>query len=345
MAETKRYTSIFTPNVLTIIRIFLTVGILWFLFIPTLFMQCVAITLFVLAVITDFLDGYIARKYNLISDFGKIADPIADKFLILGLFVAFSSLELYSFVLILPIVIREVVVTVLRLLLLFNGKVIAAEKLGKYKVAFQVCCLCVSWMFYLIRDFGYESVFYNYAEQFELALFVTLVISIVLTVYSGLTFLFANQNQIARLGCARIIGTFFGCGLFPKMPGTVGTLGAVVLYFFIADSSLYLVCIGIAFLLGLWSSRFLSESQKDSDPQEVVIDEVVGFLITMYLIPWSLVNVLCGFILFRFFDILKPWPIKKIEKLNAGFGIMLDDVVAGIFAGIVLHVIYYRFLS
>ncbi len=160
--QVKPYTCIITPNVLTVFRFFVTAGILFLLMQKSMVSQSIAIALFIVAVVTDFLDGYIARKYNLVSNFGKIADPIADKFLFLGLFVTFSRLGLYHFSWIIPILAREVLVTFIRLVLLRKGKVVAAEKLGKYKVGVQVACLCISWFFLLVRltfcelvDIGY----------------------------------------------------------------------------------------------------------------------------------------------------------------------------------------------
>jgi len=344
MVKKNEYKGIITPNVLTVFRFFVTGAILWLLSKSTLSAHFWAIGLFVVAVVTDFLDGYLARKYDLITNFGKIADPIADKFLILGLFVSFTYLDLYHFSWILPIMIREVVVTILRLILLFQGQVIAAEKLGKYKVAFQVGCLCLSWIYLLVREFGFRTALYNYAEQFQLAMYVTLFISIILTVYSGITFLIANHKAIAHAGFANVIGTFFGCGNTPKLPGTAGTLGAVLFYVLIHNSPLYLSIIAITLIIGTWSARYVSAVRKVEDPQEVVIDEVVGYLITMYLVPFSWVTVVCGFLLFRLFDIFKPGPIKLVEKVPHGYGIMLDDILAGIFANILLQILYYKVL-
>ncbi len=76
------------------------------------------------------------------------------------------------------------------------------------------------------------------------------------------------------------------------------------------------------------------------DPGEVVIDEIVGYLITMGLIPLHLIKVIVGFILFRVFDIFKPFPIKRLERIGGGWGIMLDDAIAGLYAALILRILF-----
>ena len=79
---------------------------------------------------------------------------------------------------------------------------------------------------------------------------------------------------------------------------------------------------------------------EKKDPGEVVIDEIVGYLITMGLIPFNLIKAIVGFFLFRVFDILKPFPIKRIEQIGGGWGIMLDDVIAGLYAALILRILF-----
>lgn len=327
------------PNVLTVGRIFMTGLMLYLLFVPSFICKLSALIVYVFAVFTDYLDGVIARKYNLITDFGKIADPIADKFLILGLFIAFSNLGLYSFLWLIPIIIREVLITLLRLILLFKGYVIAAEKLGKYKVGFQVACLCIGWIVLFVREYGSDTAIFLYIDQMHFMLFFTLFCSIILTVYSGISFLIANNRSIADIGVARLFAVFFGCGLSPIMPGTVGTIGGVVFYYFIHAYPFYMTVLVSLVIIGTWSAQYVSTMRQKDDPQEVVIDEVAGYLITMLFVPFSVFSMALGFILFRFFDIVKPGPIKYVEKAPGGYGIMLDDLIAGVFANIVLQIV------
>jgi len=139
---------------------------------------------------------------------------------------------------------------------------------------------------------------------------------------------------------AKTLATFFGVGHFPVAPGTVTSAIIVVLYkFFLYRLSwpLYLALFFALFVLGILVSDITSRMLKIKDPRTVVIDEAAGQFITLFLISpqWSLCA--AGFVLFRFFDITKPFPIKQVETFPGGLGIMLDDILAAIFAGILLN--------
>jgi phosphatidylglycerophosphatase A len=140
-----------------------------------------------------------------------------------------------------------------------------------------------------------------------------------------------------------LLATGFGVGYSPVAPGTLGTLVAIPIYYFLSDirSPLYeITLIGFIFL-SVWISEKAEIFFVKKDDQRIVIDEIVGFLITMLWIPKTTRFIIIGFILFRFFDILKPIPIRRIErKFKGGFGVVLDDVVAGVYANIILHLIY-----
>ncbi|MBU1864683.1 MAG: CDP-diacylglycerol--glycerol-3-phosphate 3-phosphatidyltransferase [Candidatus Omnitrophica bacterium] len=336
---------IITPNMLTVLRIILSLIIFYLIFIPSFMIRMLALFLFILAVVSDFFDGHIARKRGLITTVGKILDPIADKILILGMYISFSLLNVYSFWWLVPIIIREILVTVLRLILLLKGKVIAAEKLGKWKVGFQIASLFASWLCLLLRDQVSEWLLFNLYGLCCILLYVSLISAIVLTLYSGLIFCIKNNRSFADVGIARFMGTFFFFGTFPWAPGTVGSIGGVIAYLFLQHNALlYSITLGTLFIVGTWSARRMCEACNDPDPREVVIDEVVGMLITLFLIPCHREAILIGFILFRIFDIVKPWPIRSLERFKNGYGVMLDDIVAGVFANFLLQIIYYKFL-
>ncbi|MGE4519640.1 MAG: phosphatidylglycerophosphatase A [Desulfobacteraceae bacterium] len=131
-------------------------------------------------------------------------------------------------------------------------------------------------------------------------------------------------------------------GKAPFSPGTVGTLCAVplVLAVSLIPESFTGVFISFFIIFSVYVSEKASDILKKEDPKEVVIDEFAGFLIAMSGIGISFFSLLCGFLLFRFFDILKPWPIKKAEKsFKGGSGIVFDDIIAGIFANTILRLI------
>ncbi len=141
---------------------------------------------------------------------------------------------------------------------------------------------------------------------------------------------------------AYFIAFGFGSGLLPRAPGTWGTLAAIPIYWFIAQySNFFYLCFSlIAFLLGVWASNKVCRELGIHDYSGIVWDEVVGFLLTMFMAPKGVLWIIIGFFLFRFFDIWKPQPIRLIDKrVKGGLGVMLDDVLAAIPAGVILHLI------
>lgn len=139
----------------------------------------------------------------------------------------------------------------------------------------------------------------------------------------------------------------FGSGLMPKAPGTWGTLAAIPLYLLIANLPLWLysVLVIVAFAAGVWISERVSRDLGEHDYAGIVWDEVVGYLLTMLMAPKGLLWIILGFILFRIFDILKPQPIRYIDKhVKGGFGIMLDDVLAAIPAWLIMQALAWSFV-
>ena len=136
----------------------------------------------------------------------------------------------------------------------------------------------------------------------------------------------------------------FGSGLAPKAPGTFGTLAAVPLFLLMAplSNTIYLGVLVIMSIAGIYICGKAAEDAGVPDHGAIVWDEFVGLLITMFLMPVTWQTLLVGFALFRFFDILKPWPISYIDKnCHGGLGIMLDDIVAGIAAWACMMLIFY----
>jgi phosphatidylglycerophosphatase A len=143
-----------------------------------------------------------------------------------------------------------------------------------------------------------------------------------------------------------LIATFLGTGYAPIASGTVAT--AATIPFYLAISMLpppawqpwvQIGAIIVTSLVGIAVSSVAERHFGLHDPSEVVIDEVAGFLITMLFIPISIVTVVAGFFLFRIFDIVKPWPAGPAERLGGGLGIMADDIVCGIYANLILHLL------
>ena len=130
--------------------------------------------------------------------------------------------------------------------------------------------------------------------------------------------------------------TFFYLGKIPLAPGSWGSLGALILWIFLPLSySLQFIVLIILFNIGIISSKKMAIEMADHDPSEVVIDEAVGMGIALFMLPHNVVIYTTAFILFRIFDIFKPSFIYRIQKFSGGWGIMLDDVFAGIFAWLI----------
>jgi phosphatidylglycerophosphatase A len=133
---------------------------------------------------------------------------------------------------------------------------------------------------------------------------------------------------------AVVLGTWFGCGLVPAAPGTMGTLGAIPLYWLAVREGGQTAVASVAILVtvvGVWAASVVQRGLRVEDPQSVVIDEVAGMLFTMIpVVGFSWRATAAGFAVFRVLDVWKPWPIRRFEALPSGWGIVLDDVAAGI---------------
>jgi len=144
------------------------------------------------------------------------------------------------------------------------------------------------------------------------------------------------------------IATFFYIGHMPIAPGTWASLATTLLVFFIppywlAPVYLQLAIIAVVFLLGIPAATYAEKHYKKEDPGFCVIDEVAGQMVSLLLIPHSIWLYLASFLLFRVFDILKPFPIRLLEKAPKGLGIMIDDIGAGLYALGLLHLLIYIF--
>ena len=152
----------------------------------------------------------------------------------------------------------------------------------------------------------------------------------------------------------KIFATGFGAGYSPIAPGTMGALVGVLFlvpelfkHYIISSipfliDPFFLLLILTFFFIGVKATNEL-ESEWGHDPQRIVIDEIVGMWVTMIAVTDTYQTLLVGFILFRIFDIWKPLGIRKMEKLKGGWGVMMDDVLAGVYANIVLQILIYFF--
>ena len=139
---------------------------------------------------------------------------------------------------------------------------------------------------------------------------------------------------------AVFIATVGYCGYSPIAPGTAGSIAGLVVYLLVWWTRSPLVevsLIVVTFVIGTWAATHAERYFGAIDPGPVVIDEVLGMLVTLAFIPAGWTAAVCGFVLFRIFDVIKPFPANKLEHFHGGFGIMADDAMAGIYANLALR--------
>lgn len=183
------------PNFLTVFRILITFVFIVYLQKPEFNAKCIATAIFAVASLTDWLDGYIARRYNLISNFGKIMDPIADKFLTLAAFFVFAQLNIIPLWMTVLIAVREIGLTLLRFRAMKHGKVLAAEKLGKYKTVLQMLSIVVILLLLVVRALPDGSSSFAVLLSYDQYIIMTLMgLTLFLTLYSGATNFIQNRK-------------------------------------------------------------------------------------------------------------------------------------------------------
>ena len=141
------------------------------------------------------------------------------------------------------------------------------------------------------------------------------------------------------------MATWFGSGKIGKAPGTMGTIAALPIALILhSGGSLLQMGFSVFFLpFSIWICEMYERAGHTHDSKEVVIDEVLGFVISVTWLPLTWQTYLYGFLLFRFFDILKPFPISLIDKkVKGGVGVVADDVVAGVFANLILQTLFVK---
>lgn len=182
-------------------RIVLTFVFMFFLSLQGMAAKIAALIVFALAAFTDLLDGRIAHKRNMVTDFGKLMDPIADKILVLAAFIAFVQMGLIKGWMIMIIISRELLITSLRLFALNKGKVLSAGKAGKQKTVSQMVVIFFIMGFIIFREVRLNFFTWNpgWENFFREGIDIFMWITIALTLYSGFTYLWENRKLIANI--------------------------------------------------------------------------------------------------------------------------------------------------
>lgn len=187
-------------NRLTMLRIALTFVFMFFLFCNGLWAKITSLLIFIFAALSDFFDGWIAQKKNMVTDFGRLMDPIADKILVLAAFVAFVQMQLIYAWMLMIIISREILITSLRLFALNKGKVLSAARAGKQKTVSQMAVIFVILCFIVFKEVMLNFFTWNPAWEnlFRQAIYVLMLVTVTLTLYSGLSYLWENRKIIAK---------------------------------------------------------------------------------------------------------------------------------------------------
>lgn len=182
------------PNTLSLLRILIAISAPFFLIEGSFWVRIIAGILCFIAITTDFIDGWYARKYNEVTTLGKILDPIADKALVLTSLSVFVYLDVLSIWWVIPIFIREIVVTAYRFIFLSKNIVVAAAKSGKIKTIMQMSTLGVLYLWFMVHKHFSQYM----TDYFTYLMYVCLVITVYLTISSGYIFFKNNWSIIKR---------------------------------------------------------------------------------------------------------------------------------------------------
>ena len=193
-------------NKLTMLRIVLSFVFVFFLSFPfrgswVLWAKVLSLVIFIVAALSDFLDGFIAHKRNMVTDFGRLMDPIADKILVLAAFIAFVQMQLIDTWMVVIIVSREILITSLRLFALNKGKVLSAAKAGKHKTFSQMVAIFFILGFIVLKEaiLSFSTWNPDWEKFFRSSIYVLMLFTVGLTLYSGLYYLWENRKIITRL--------------------------------------------------------------------------------------------------------------------------------------------------
>jgi len=189
-------------NKITMFRIFLTAVFILFLiwWEKIWWTKLISLLIFSLAALSDFLDGLIAKRRNMITDFGKLMDPIADKILVLAAFAAFLQLQIINVWMFMVIISREILITSLRLFALNKGKVLSASKAGKHKTASQMVVIFFILVFVVFQEVMKRFFVWNpnWDNFFKWSIYLLMLFTVGVTLYSGLSYLWENRKIIAK---------------------------------------------------------------------------------------------------------------------------------------------------
>lgn len=321
------------PNLLSLLRVFIAPIVYQMIISSDATLIFYALIIFSIGAITDYLDGFLARKWGDTSSFGSFLDPIADKILTNSALLALMSIHIIDAWMIAIIIARDVLMTLLRVYADRVDRPIKTSITAKIKTALQLV-FTIGILFILSFDANRE-----YLSKLDSIIDITVWSIVILTVFTSLEYIVQNRELIRLLlkepllpGTHTMIATFFGIGYSPLAPGTVASFSAVLILLFPITHFQLFILSSIIFLISFASIRFI-ESKYGNDASIIVIDEVIGmwFILSMPVISHTPMSVLLSLVIFRVFDIAKPFPINVINRRKGPFWVLADDILAAIF--------------
>jgi CDP-diacylglycerol--glycerol-3-phosphate 3-phosphatidyltransferase len=321
------------PNLLSLLRVFIAPIVYQMIISSDATLIFYALIIFSIGAITDYLDGFLARKWGDTSSFGSFLDPIADKILTNSALLALMSIHIIDAWMIAIIIARDVLMTLLRVYADRVDRPIKTSITAKIKTALQLV-FTIGILFILSFDANRE-----YLSKLDSIIDITVWSIVILTVFTSFEYIVQNRELIRLLlkepllpGTHTMIATFFGIGYSPLAPGTVASFSAVLILLFPITHFQLFILSSIIFLISFASIRFI-ESKYGNDASIIVIDEVIGmwFILSMPVISHTPMSVLLSLVIFRVFDIAKPFPINVINRRKGPFWVLADDILAAIF--------------
>lgn len=187
------------PNILTFARIILTPVFIMLLFYEHPYAKFWALVIFMIASITDAYDGYVARKYDLVTEYGRFLDPLADKILVSSAFISFAVMGIIEYWMVALIVFRDLFVTGLRMMMTRKGETLITSKSAKVKTAVQIGLILFVLTFLGIKVFSYQPIgeFLNLVREYRVIYFAALIVTF-FTLVTGITYIYANRAAIRR---------------------------------------------------------------------------------------------------------------------------------------------------
>ncbi len=325
-----------------------------------------ACVLYLIGAITDYFDGMIARKYQIITAEGKFVDPLADKMLTSAAFIAFVQLDIVALWMILIIIIRDFGTTFLRIWAKKIDIRINTSLLAKWKTFIQMIFIAYILTFVFLKNT--ELISPQIADKiiYSDVTYISMLLLTLFTIWTAIEYVLANKehfglvkkkhnkknvkenvsgvNNIKKILFCKITGSFLGIGFIPFAPGTIATFIAVGIYLLIPDLYKTQIALILASLFFFISIPIITVLEKTDtpDPRYFVLDEMVGIWFALsnpYFNPeilWLVILIL----LFRLFDIFKPYPINLLNSKKGAFFVLADDIVAGFLASMIYQIIY-----